>query len=164
MLQAFESEVYSRRNSTATPAAMADRSLGGPATTQIELRVGQFRYRVEIRLRDRVKWTRIAERLQELSEAEENWDSYGACRMQADALFPTISLLVPVVAAGRRLPFMTLTSDGGIHLDWTANGRAVEVEIRSESDQCALFIDENLGSEEERAEFTGLDIAEFLIA
>jgi hypothetical protein len=160
----LNADAYSSRYWTDTPASSTAESLAGPRLTDFEFWISKYRVRFEGLERDRQKWKSIAERLHELASANENWDSYGASAIRTDALILAFEFLISAIAADAPIPFITRTANGGIHLEWSLNDRAVEIEINTETDQHALFIDDSIGTDEERTEFTGPGVVHFLFS
>jgi hypothetical protein len=64
-------------------------------------------------------------KLKELSELEENWDSYGALPISKDVI-QFVGRIMDLLEAE---PFICPLNDGGIQIEWELGDRFIELEI-----------------------------------
>lgn len=75
-------------------------------------------------------WLRpVIEDLESLSRLKENWDTYGAPRINDGCIKDALSLLEEVQGDSSPAPSCVPTSEGGIQLEWHRNGVDLEIEI-----------------------------------
>ena len=67
----------------------------------------------------------------ELLDLPENWDSYGARRINPTAIAFALQLLFDTMRSDTPSPSVVPTSRGGVQLEWHAHGIDLEIEIRS---------------------------------
>ena len=75
-----------------------------------------------------------------LSRLPVDWDSYGAARLERKAAEFAIMLLGHMRFGGPA-PWVSPTSDGGLHLEWGHEGFGVEVEVSKDGDVEVLVDD-----------------------
>lgn len=68
-----------------------------------------------------------------LARLPADWDSYGAARLESKAAEFAIMLLGHMRFGGPA-PWVSPTSDGGLHLEWGREGFGVEVEVSKDGD------------------------------
>ncbi len=85
----------------------------------------------------------------ELGRLEENWDSYGARRIDPHCIEAAASLLRAVMDAATPRPSVVPTNRGGVQLEWHRSGIDLEIEIESPARMSVLFEDEREGIREE---------------
>ena len=85
----------------------------------------------------------------QIGELEENWDSYGARRIDPRCAEATTNLLLSVLNPGTPKPSVVPTSRGGIQLEWHRAGVDLEIEIESPDRVNVFFGDHREGTEEE---------------
>ncbi len=85
----------------------------------------------------------------QIGELEENWDSYGARRIDPRCAEATTNLLLSVLNSDTPKPFVVPTSRGGIQLEWHRAGVDLEVEVESPARVNVFFEDYREGTEEE---------------
>jgi hypothetical protein len=71
-------------------------------------------------------------KLCELATLPENWDSYGAGRIDPICVVAAIGLVTSVVQENFALPIATPTNRGTVLLEWHRNGVDLEVEVFSQ--------------------------------
>ena len=69
------------------------------------------------------------EKLNSLLDLDENWDSYGAHRVNVEAVFATIQVLASVLQEDTPLPTFVPTPSGNVQLEWHESGIDLEVEV-----------------------------------
>jgi hypothetical protein len=80
--------------------------------------------------KDRPTWVaEIDDRLAELVALPENWNSYGARRVDPAVARSTRELLLQTVRADTPRPALVPTSHGGIQIEWHTEGVDLEIEI-----------------------------------
>lgn len=79
----------------------------------------------------------LAVRSFELLHLPQNWDSYGAIRIEPAAVEDALSLLVDLAGLGTPLPSVVPTVHGGVQLEW--HSRESDVEIELTKDQPAEY-------------------------
>lgn len=80
---------------------------------------------------------------------EEDWDGYGAQRIDERAVKRAVAVLNAVCPAGPE-PWTVPTSDGGVQLEWACNGIEIEIEILP-AGPAQILIVEPSGEESEMA-------------
>lgn len=90
------------------------------------------------------------DKLAELSELPENWDTYGSQRIQPAAKKTASNLLWRVYSLGMPVPHLVPVSGGGIQMEWQQNKRELELEILPNGEILFLVVDENEGMQEGR--------------
>jgi hypothetical protein len=79
-------------------------------------------------------WLRgTVEAINRAARLGDNWDSYGACRLQEKAALHAIELL-EVSKFGGPAPAVSPSKDGGIHLEWGRRHFGLELEITDEGE------------------------------
>ncbi len=100
---------------------------------------------VEIRVRVRgvvPRWFIPAtERLTNLSKLQENWDSYGASAINAQAITQAIQVMTEVMTNDTPMPAIVPTTRGGIQLEWHLGGIDMEVEVTGGRTLSVLYED-----------------------
>jgi len=77
----------------------------------------------------------------------ENWNSYGAKRIQPELTAAAIRLLVEIVQPETPKPEVVPTADGGVQIEWHVRGIDLEIKILSQEKLGVSF--EDLGSGQE---------------
>jgi hypothetical protein len=85
----------------------------------------------------------------ELGRLEENWDSYGARRIDPHCIEAAANLLRAVMNAATPMPSVVPTNRGGIQLEWHRGGIDLEIEIESPTRMNVFFEDEREGVQKE---------------
>ncbi len=80
---------------------------------------------------------------------EENWDSYGAKRIDPRCIDAANSLLRAILDSSTPRPSVVPTNRGGIQLEWHRGGIDLEIEIESPPQMNVSFADEQEGTQEE---------------
>ena len=88
------------------------------------------------------------EKLNSLLYLDENWDSYGAHRVNVEAVFATIQVLASVLEEDTPLPTFVPTRSGNIQLEWHQSGIDLEVEVHP-SGMIEIFFEDELDKNEE---------------
>jgi hypothetical protein len=96
-------------------------------------------------------WAReLIHRICALGQLSENWDSYGARRIDPRCAMVAINLILSATGPATPTPAIVPTSRGGIQLEWHRNGVDLEIEILSESRLHVSLEDERTGETSER--------------
>jgi hypothetical protein len=99
-------------------------------------------------------WLRpTAQKLTELSDLPENWDSYGARPIDHSAIAFAVQLLSETMQADTPAPAVVPTNRGGVQLEWHTRGIDLEIEIQSPGRILVSYEDHRSGKEWE-AELT----------
>ena len=88
------------------------------------------------------------ENLNSLLYLDENWDSYGAHRVNVEAVFATIQVLASVLEEDTPLPTFVPTPSGNVQLEWHQSGIDLEVEVHP-SGMIEIFFEDELDKNEE---------------
>lgn len=90
------------------------------------------------------RWLHSASaRFQELMQLGQNWDTYGANPIRADAAIAGIQLLSQVMGESVPEPSFVPVPSGGVQLEWHGVGRDVEVEVESFARARLFFVGQN---------------------
>lgn len=89
--------------------------------------------------------TSVVDKLNELLKLPPNWDSYGAHPPEPDAAVSAFGLIERIIASGEPVPRIVPTVDGGIQLEWHADGKYLEIVARADKTLSAYFEDEDGG-------------------
>ncbi|MBI4570055.1 MAG: hypothetical protein HY719_16805 [Planctomycetes bacterium] len=110
-------------------------------------------------------WKKVSQRLNELCALEENWDSYGAPRINPRVGTRVLALLSnvwkdPNISDTVPAPHVFPALNGGVQLEWWGRGWDIEVEVAPDDTplHAALFVEEP--KEEKSAEAD--EVASFL--
>lgn len=87
--------------------------------------------------------------ISKLGELEENWDSYGARRIDRRCIEAAVSVLRAILDVATPRPSVVPTSSGGIQFEWHRGGIDLEIEIESPSRMNVFFEDEQVGVQRE---------------
>ena len=79
------------------------------------------------------------QRLKELEELKENWDSYGGKPIDREVLKATIELLLGLAVSCPMPQHIVPTARGGIQLEWQAKSKELEVEITTVEKMDVLY-------------------------
>ncbi|MDZ7751399.1 MAG: hypothetical protein U5S82_07000 [Gammaproteobacteria bacterium] len=71
----------------------------------------------------------ITERLNELINLPENWDSYGAKPVYVECAIHTLRLLSEISKPQTPIPTVIPTSEGNLQVEWHLNGIDLEVKV-----------------------------------
>lgn len=85
----------------------------------------------------------------ELGQLNENWDSYGARRIDPRCVEAAVNLLHAVLDVATPRPTVVPTSRGGVQLEWHRGGIDLEIEIQSPARMNVFFEDEQEGIRKE---------------
>lgn len=69
------------------------------------------------------------EKLQELKDLPENWDSYGSCPIHSDVIEMSASLLADLAKIKIPNPLILPVSGGGVQLEWRKHNAELEIEV-----------------------------------
>ncbi len=81
------------------------------------------------------------ERLVRLLSLPENWDSYGAPRINPQAAEAAVGVLTQALVTGAPMPEIVPTNRGMVQLEWHQNGIDLEVEVMAPGRYLAFFRD-----------------------
>lgn len=82
-----------------------------------------------------------------LLQLPENWDTYGAAPIAAEAVAAAAALLLRTASGDTPKPSVVPTVDGGVQLEWHRHGIDLEVEIRPTGEYSAFYEDRVRGTE-----------------
>jgi len=85
----------------------------------------------------------------ELAQLDENWDSYGAQRIDPHCIQAAAGLLRAILDAATPRPSVVPTSRGGVQLEWHRGGIDLEIEIESPTRMNVSFEDAREGTQKE---------------
>ena len=71
----------------------------------------------------------------------ENWDSYGAHKIQANAALAALKIMLAAMKDKTPIPAIVPTSTGSIQLEWHRSGIDLEVEITSNGNYSVFYED-----------------------
>ncbi|HUY27567.1 MAG TPA: hypothetical protein VMV27_09125 [Candidatus Binataceae bacterium] len=80
-----------------------------------------------------------------LVQMPENWDSYGARRINIEHVVQALTILEQVMRPGTPIPAMVPTPRGGIQVEWHTHGVDIELTIESEEIFQLFFEDRTSG-------------------
>lgn len=105
-------------------------------------------------------------RLQQLGELPENWDSYGAERVDPISIAVGQQLLVQLARVqGVEAPIVTASPDGNVCFGWDNGNKSVDVEVFSEGEFAYTYLNERVPQHGcEGRTHNSLDIAQLLTA
>src|SRR6266481_3845048 len=83
----------------------------------------------------------VLNRLNSLFDLQENWDSYGAKRINQELVYVVLSVLDAVMQPHTPAPYVVPTPNGYIQLEWHRGGHDIEVEIASSANIQGLLGD-----------------------
>jgi hypothetical protein len=93
-----------------------------------------------VRLKHR--WiTQVVERIIELSERDDGWDSYGSRRLQVQAAVPLLELLATYSYAIQSEPLISMTSEGGLLCAWQNSRAELELLFQPSESPMAYYSD-----------------------
>lgn len=72
----------------------------------------------------------VVDRILELSERDNDWDSYGSRRLQVSAVTPLLELLTTYSYAIQSEPLISMTSEGGLLCAWQSSQAELELLFR----------------------------------
>lgn len=87
--------------------------------------------------------------LLELARLPNNWDSYGAPRISADAIDAALNTLTDILSSGAPSPHLIPTPCGGIQAEWHSGPKSLELDFVSPVQIELYFEDESVGDTEE---------------
>jgi hypothetical protein len=100
---------------------------------------------------DRADWlSPTVERLTQLLDLPENWDSYGGRPIDPAEVAWALDLLARVMSPGSPPPTVIPTSRGSIELEWHQNGIDLEAHATSKGGTYVYFEDQQSGEAWER--------------
>jgi hypothetical protein len=91
----------------------------------------------------------VLAKINEISRLKENWDSYGAKRIDPRCIDAANSLLRGVLDSSTPKPSVVPANRGGVQLKWHRGGIDLEIEIESPPRMNVFFADEQEGTQEE---------------
>jgi len=148
--------------SDSSPTMGASFASAGIDKKEIVLRVQDIDIRFEAIAQNVNRFKAIFTEFERLATLQENWDSYGARGLRMEAFLAALSFLASIISKGAPCPHISLTNTGGVHLEWTHEGRGIEVDIENSADQEAYLIDEETGAVEELENLSPDDVAGLL--
>jgi hypothetical protein len=121
-----------RREADAPTRSLTTEQMASPAPETWELEVDSFA----------PSWLELLVlEINGLARLPVGWDSYGAARLERKAAEFAIMLLGHMRFGGPA-PWVSPTSDGGLHLEWGRGGFGVEVEVSKDGD-VEVLVDDN---------------------
>ena len=73
---------------------------------------------------------KMLQRLDELCELEENWNSYGSKSLDTSRIWLARTMLVTLVEMHRcPVPYLYPTNDGGLRVEWTRGPKELSLEL-----------------------------------
>lgn len=84
----------------------------------------------------------FAERLQALAGLPENWDSYGARRVDVASILATLNVLLVTMRDGVPAPSIVPTPRGGLQIEWHTRGIDLEIDTTDASQIRVSFFDQ----------------------
>lgn len=95
-------------------------------------------------------WSRrFLEKISELGDLDEDWDSYGARPIDVRCAMTAAEIVLNLMDSETPAPAIVPTSGGGIQLEWHRAGADLEIEIHSATKLEVFFGDERTGEERE---------------
>ncbi len=87
------------------------------------------------------------QKLQEILELEDNWDSYGAPRVGIKRVQAALEVLLEITPTLAPTPSLVPTADGGVQIEWHRDGIDLEIEVVSHLRTVVYFADLQTGEE-----------------
>jgi hypothetical protein len=102
----------------------------------------------------------VAPRAFYLLDLPEGWDSYGARRIDPDAVAEGLQLLLEVIGASEdiQIPHLTPGPNGEVQLGWYRGGKTLEVDIAGPGDATVYFCDEDADGADSEWELDLVDV------
>lgn len=88
-----------------------------------------------------------ARALEDILQLPENWNSYGARRIDPEVAAAALTLLNQTMARATPPPIVTPTNRGGIVLEWHTRGIDLEIELVSTSRFHVFYEDDHTGQQ-----------------
>ena len=98
----------------------------------------------------------VGAELERFSSFDENWDSYGAPRIDVTLIRDVVDVLPDIVPSDAPRPAISLTGRGGIQLEWRVSATDIELEFLPTRSAELLVVTHE---EEEEAAFDLINIA-----
>jgi hypothetical protein len=84
--------------------------------------------------------------MRKLSLLRDNWDTYGAPRIDPAMINGALTLLQQVMRSDTPAPSVVPTSRGGVQLEWHTNGIDMELEFLTPTHSHLMFEDQRSGT------------------
>lgn len=98
----------------------------------------------------RSKWARpTIDRLMALAPLSDNWDQRGSAAVKGDVISFAWQLLAQIMPEDGLAPVVVPLGNGGVQLEWSANGAELEIEIARPFEIVALLVEIADGAESE---------------
>ncbi len=95
-------------------------------------------------------WSSAIQRILFLLDLPDNWDSYGAQKIDRNIAFHSVQILQQISRPGIPAPAIVPTVNGHLQFEWHTNGIDLEFEVLSAAKISASFEDMNQGIDWER--------------
>lgn len=102
------------------------------------------------------------ERLSELTRLEPNWDSYGACVVDRQAIRPSLDIALQALQFCQT-PRIHANNAGGVDLFWDSQEKSLEISVTNAEVVCVYFEDRSTGEEIDSEEPVNLEGAKTLV-
>jgi hypothetical protein len=94
------------------------------------------------------RWiTQVVDRIIELSERDDGWDSYGSRRLQVHIVAPLLELLATYSYAIQSEPLISMTSEGGLLCAWRSSQAELELVFQPSERPTVCYSDLRSGRE-----------------
>jgi hypothetical protein len=97
--------------------------------------------------------TETIDSLGELTQLDDNWDSYGALRPTTKAIHGAITLVMDLFEEGTPIPDVFPMPNGNLQIEWSCFGLDLEIEVISNR-KCIASFDNLVTGESWEEEFT----------
>lgn len=96
------------------------------------------------RAQEQPRWLEAtAQRIASLLQLPENWDSYGAPRIQLASAAAMLDILTAVLRNDTEAPAVVPSAGGHLQAEWHTNGVDLEVEVLSPTSVAVYYRDQN---------------------
>lgn len=95
-------------------------------------------------------WAPAIQRISYLLDLPENWDSYGAKRIDQKTAYYAVQILQQIARPGVPAPAIVPTVRGYLQFEWHANGVDLEFEVLSPIEISVFYEDAETGAEWEK--------------
>ncbi len=109
-------------------------------------------------------FSEVISRCNHLLSLPENWDTYGAKKININAVTNMVDILSKIMNSDMPMPSVVPTNTGNVQLEWHAKGIDLEIEVDSNKYVEVFFEDQNkvLDSWEDEFKFNPLNIPRHL--
>ena len=109
-------------------------------------------------------FSEVISRCNHLLSLSENWDTYGAKKININAVVDMVDILSEIMSLDMPMPSVVPTNTGNVQLEWHARGIDLEIEVAPNKHVDVFFEDQNkvLDSWEGEFKFEPLNIPEHL--